>query len=536
MNRTFRPLLALLATLALGLAHANVEFGLNDATFSTFRDAGDVASACEAEPSGFWCERQDEPLTLIPTKGLDVFVDEVGEIVAAFAKPQKGQNISNYNLGNRQNLIPPAATLPGGAVLLDGAYLPPEGDIEAAWERLDETTFEGTFRYASGDYVVERRLQVSSISHTLKMDVAVTREAGGPEAGAVQVVFPGIAGVTDPVMKVGQGEGDAGSHATNPLAQAVGNPSYISLQNNDRNTAFAIIMRPQEGAADLEALPRPPRQIAMQTTWDDGATEANLPITVYLGPNELVRYTQEGYADLPGLFTPNILGRISLGVLWALESIHDRVGNWGLSIIILTLLFRVLIWPLIQTQTKSMYGMQALQPKLQELQKKYKDDRETLTQETMKLYREAGVNPAGGCLPLLAQMPLFIILWRVFVNFEFAEGFLWVPDLGQADPFYILPVLYVAIMFGMSYFSSRGNPQSFRQQVIINVVFAFILFGFPAGVLLYFVVSMGVQVLQYWLIQRSRPSNDAGGKGDGPKDGKGKKKGKAKADAKPASA
>lgn len=535
MNRTLKPLFAVLTALSLGSGVANVEFGLNDARLDTFRDAGDVIAACESEPSGFWCERQDESLTLIPTKGLDVFVDQVGEIVAAFAKPQKGQNISNYNLGNRQNLIPSSATLPGGAVLVDGAYLPPEGDIEANWQRIDDTTFEGTFRYASGDFVVERQLQVSSISHTLNMDVTVTRAAGGVEAETVQVVFPGIAGVTDPVMKVGQGEGDAGSHATNPLAQAVGNPSYISLQNNDRNTAFAIIMRPQEGA-DLQALPRPPRQIAMQATWQAGASDAVLPVTVYLGPNELVRYTQEGYADLPGLFTPNILGRISLGVLWALESIHDRVGNWGLSIIILTLLFRVLIWPLIQTQTKSMYGMQALQPKLQELQKKHKDDRETLTQETMKLYREAGVNPAGGCLPLLAQMPLFIILWRVFVNFEFAEGFLWVPDLGQADPYFILPILYVAIMFGMSYFSSRGNPQSFRQQVIINVVFAFILFGFPAGVLLYFVVSMGVQVLQYWLIQRGRPSGDAGGKGDGPKDGKSKKKGKAKANTKPASA
>jgi YidC/Oxa1 family membrane protein insertase len=151
-----------------------------------------------------------------------------------------------------------------------------------------------------------------------------------------------------------------------------------------------------------------------------------------------------------------------------------------------------------------MFGMQALQPELQKLQKKYKDDREKLTQETMKLYREAGVNPAGGCLPILLQMPLFIILWRVFVNFEFGEGFLWVPDLGQSDPFFILPILYIAVMFGMSWFSARGNPQSLRQQILINVVFAFILFGFPAGVLLYFVVSMGIQVLQYWLISRGQ--------------------------------
>jgi YidC/Oxa1 family membrane protein insertase len=197
-----------------------------------------------------------------------------------------------------------------------------------------------------------------------------------------------------------------------------------------------------------------------------------------------------------------------------LQRIHDVIPNWGLSIIVLTLLFRALVWPLITTQTKSMFGMQELQPKIQALQKKYKDDRETLTQETMKLYREAGVNPAGGCLPILLQMPLFIILWRVFVNFEFSEGFLWVPDLGQSDPYFILPILYIAVMFGMSWFAARGNKQSLRQQILINVVFAFILFGFPAGVLLYFVVSMGVQVLQYWLIQRQQQrAKTAGAKG-----------------------
>jgi YidC/Oxa1 family membrane protein insertase len=103
-------------------------------------------------------------------------------------------------------------------------------------------------------------------------------------------------------------------------------------------------------------------------------------------------------------------------------------------------------------------------------------------------------------------MPLFLILWRVFVNFEFNEGFLWVPDLGQSDPFFILPAMYVGVMLAMSWFSARGNPQSLRQQILINVVFAFIMVGFPAGVILYFVVSMLIQVIQYWLISRNKPA------------------------------
>jgi YidC/Oxa1 family membrane protein insertase len=229
-----------------------------------------------------------------------------------------------------------------------------------------------------------------------------------------------------------------------------------------------------------------------------------MSLGTYLGKNELVRFYQEGYLELPGLFNPNILGRLSLWILITLEFIHEYVPSWGLSIIVLTLAFRVLVWPLITTQTRSMFGMQKLQPEMQKLQKKYKDDREKLSQEMMKLYKEAGVNPAGGCLPILLQMPLFIILWRVFVNFEFNEGFLWIPDLGLADPLLILPALYVAVMLGQSWYSARNNPTMLRQSIIINLVFVFIIVNFPSGVLVYFVVSMGVQVFQYWLLSRGQ--------------------------------
>ena len=506
-----RALLALLATLVVSTAYA-VDFGTHAFTFAEFRDAATVAETCDGATPSFWCDLQDAPLTRVPTKGVDLFFTEAGEIVAAYAKPQKGQTFSNYDLDQRQNLIPDDAVRPGAALRLDGAYLAPEA-ASATWERVNEDVVRGTFTHRAGPLEVERTVEVSNLRHTVVLDVRATRvdAADGGEALPLQLSFPGMAGVDDPVLKVGQGYGEEGSSATNPLSQAVGSPSYASLQNNDRNTAFAIILTPQRAAdgaplqPDLQALPLPPREMALQVPLapEAGAT-ATLPVRSYLGPNELVRYDQEGYVEMPGLFDPNILGRLSLGILWVLQTLHDYLGNWGLSIIALTLLFRALVWPLINTQTKSMYGMQELQPKIQELQKKHKDDRETLTQETMKLYREAGVNPAGGCLPILLQMPLFIILWRVFVNFEFGEGFLWVPDLGQRDPTFILPILYVMVMFAMSWFSARGNPQSLRQQILINVVFAFILFGFPAGVLLYFVVSMGVQVLQYWLIQRGR--------------------------------
>ncbi|MDZ7800877.1 MAG: membrane protein insertase YidC [Trueperaceae bacterium] len=504
-----RTLFVTLALLAPAAVHA-AEFGVHDHLFSAFQNTDEVTAACEAGDELFFCGLRDATLTRVPTKGVDLFFSPAGEVVGAYAKPRKGQEFGDYSLDHRQNLIPEMAAFPGAAVMLDGAYLEPT-EVEGSWTRLNDDTVEGNFRYRAGPLAVQRTMRISNVRHTIDVDVRVERVEEGEEALPVQVTYPGIGNVDDPVIKIGQGLGESGTHATDPLAQPVPDPSYASLQNNDRNTAFAIVLRPAAaGNEDLAAVPMPPDAVAFQTELAQGAgSQARLALTTYLGPNELVRYQQEGYVELPGLFRPNLLGRLSLGILWVLVSIHDVVGNWGLSIIVLTLMFRALVWPLITTQTRSMFGMQELQPKIQELQKKYKDDRETLTQETMKLYKEAGVNPAGGCLPILLQMPLFIILWRVFVNFEFSEGFLWVPDLGQSDPYFILPMLYVAVMFGMSWFSSRGNPQSLRQQILINVVFAFILFGFPAGVLLYFVVSMGTQVFQYWLIQREKAQRKA---------------------------
>ena len=516
----------------LSFSSARVEFDLTPFSATTFRDASDLTATCAAAGAeSFWCSQQDAELSLITTKGADYFFDSAGELVALFSKPQTGRDLGgNYSLGAGQNLVPLSASVPAGAVLINGSYFLPQ-NVQGAWQRVDADTLEGTFSYTAGSYNVDKRVVVSHVAQTFEVSLTVTPvgEAGGaipettseatseattePTTGeptVVQLAFPGIANQETPVVKVGHGE----SFTLDPGAQPIAAPRYVSLQNNNRNTGVALVVKPIAQTDALEALRLSTRVIALEKTLPATPTDATTPakpevsfdVEVYGGPNELVRFYQEGYQQLPGLFRPNILGRVSLGVLAVLAAIHDVVGSWGLSIIVLTLIFRVLVWPLIATQTRSMKGMQELQPKIQALQKKYKNDREKLTQETMKLYQEAGVNPAGGCLPILLQMPLFIILWRVFSNFNFAEGFLWIPDLGLADPYYILPILYVGVMIGQSYFMTRGNPQSLRQQLLINVVFIFFVINFPAGVTLYWVVSMSVQVFQYYLINRQAPA------------------------------
>ncbi|MFO7545601.1 MAG: YidC/Oxa1 family membrane protein insertase [Trueperaceae bacterium] len=530
--------LALLAALTASAAQARVVFEAGEHPVSAFRDVEKVEPTCSGADASFLCALQDATLTRIPTKGVDLFFTPSGELAAAYGKAQRGQTLNEYTLDVRTNLIPFDSAIPGMALLIDGVYHLPE-NVDGGFVRADANTYVGTFHARVADFDVERIVRVSNVRDTTDVWLRVTRAAtadAAPDAAAgvaedgaadgaadsaadgadaaidaaaqapggetlIQIAMPGIGRTASPVVKIGQGE----QFSLNPPERSVPDASYASLQNNDNNREFVLLMVPGESAEGLAASYMRPNRIAFETTVTAGAgAEAVLDVGVYTGNNELVRYSQEGYLELPGLFRPNILGRLSLAIIWVLEYIHRFVPSWGLSIIVLTLLFRALVWPLITTQTKSMFGMQKLQPKLQEMQRKYKDDREKLTQETMKLYREAGVNPAGGCLPVLLQMPLFIILWRVFVNFEFGEGFLWLPDLGQSDPFYILPILYVAVMVATSWFSARGNPQMLRQSMIINVVFVFIIVGFPAGVLLYYVVSMLVQVIQYWLISRGQ--------------------------------
>jgi len=498
-----RLLALLFALLLVGAASARDAFGLYPFSPADFRDADKLRTACAAPAAaGFFCADLDQELTRVPTKGVDLLFSEAGEVVAAFAKVQKGQSLTAYQVENRDNLVPYDQGIPAGALLVDGVYHRP-ADVTSVWARVDPVTLRGSFRYLAAGLEVEVELLVSDVMQTLAYDVRVRAPEGVEVPRAVQFAVAGIGRQATPTIKVGQ----AAASTLNPLTVPVDGATYVSLQTNNRNTDNAIVLTPGVGVAGpgdaLQGISLGDRRIAMQVPFDG---EAHLTVDLYLGKNELVRFYQEGYDTLPGLFSPNILGRMSLWVLIALEFIHTYVNNWALSIIVLTLLFRALVWPLITTQTRSMFGMQKLQPEMQKLQKKYKDDREKLTQETMKLYKEAGVNPAGGCLPILLQMPLFIILWRVFVNFEFNEGFLWIPDLGLPDPWFILPALYVAVMVAMSWFSARGNPTMLRQSILINVVFVFIMVGFPAGVLLYFVVSMSVQVFQYWLLSRNQPA------------------------------
>lgn len=189
-------------------------------------------------------------------------------------------------------------------------------------------------------------------------------------------------------------------------------------------------------------------------------------------------------------------------LLLALNFIYKYIGNYGLAIIILTILVKLLLFPLSNASYKSMSKMKKLQPKMKELQEKYKNDKETLNKETMQLYQKEGVNPLGGCLPMFIQMPVYIALYYMIQNAVelYNAPFLpfWLTDLSEKDPFFIIPVTLGLLMF----FQTKLNPQQMDNKQAklmmygMPLVFTYISLQLPSGMTLYWLVNTLLGILQ----------------------------------------
>lgn len=209
-------------------------------------------------------------------------------------------------------------------------------------------------------------------------------------------------------------------------------------------------------------------------------------------------------------------------VEWGLVELADFTGNGGLAIIIFTLIVKTILLPLTIKSVRSTLAMQELQPKIKELQKKHGKDRQAISQETMQLYADHGVNPASGCLPMLAQMPIFISLFFAIRNLSsgreghFADGFLWIQELGEPDRWTLgfVPIVPIAILAGLFQFvqmrmsrpANQGkvrDPQQAMMQGMMNFLpFMVIIFGwtFASGVVLYWAAQSLYSVIQQWFI------------------------------------
>jgi YidC/Oxa1 family membrane protein insertase len=196
---------------------------------------------------------------------------------------------------------------------------------------------------------------------------------------------------------------------------------------------------------------------------------------------------------------------ISQTLFWLLIKIQSIVTNWGVAIIIITLIVKGGMYPLTKAQYTSMAKMRALQPKMTQLKERFGDDKQKMSQAMMELYRKEKVNPAGGCLPLIVQMPIFLALYWVFlesVELRHAPFMLWIQDLSAQDPFYILPVLMGVSMFIMQKMQPMTVQDPMQQKIMqyMPVMFTVFFFWFPSGLVLYWLVSNIISIVQMKII------------------------------------
>ncbi|MGB3094014.1 MAG: membrane protein insertase YidC [Candidatus Zixiibacteriota bacterium] len=182
-----------------------------------------------------------------------------------------------------------------------------------------------------------------------------------------------------------------------------------------------------------------------------------------------------------------IIRPFSIGILWLFVQLNKIIPNYGLVIIVFTILMKAAFHPLTRKSTKATLRMQELQPKIAQLKEKFKKDPARLNKETMKLYKQSGVNPLGGCLPLLFQMPVFYGLFVVFrstIELRGAGFILWLKDLSQMDPFYVLPIVMAGTMFWQQKITIK-DPKQAMLVYFMPILFFFFFFKFPAGLTLY---------------------------------------------------
>ena len=211
-------------------------------------------------------------------------------------------------------------------------------------------------------------------------------------------------------------------------------------------------------------------------------------------------------------FFGTILAPVENLLQFVLESLHSLtdlagVGSYGLAIILLTVIIKMLLYPLTVKQVKSMKAMQELSPKMKKIQEKYKDNPQVMQQKVGALYKEAGVNPLAGCLPLIIQMPILMGMYYALYNFTYpspeAAQFLWLPSMSESDPLYILPVLSAFTTFLQQKMTTTEMNQQMKVMMVVMPLFiGWISLTFPSGLVLYWVTMNVVQIAQQWWMYR----------------------------------
>jgi len=384
-----------------------------------------------------------------------------------------------------------------------------------------------TYVFAANDFTLEARIRVDNPTSTARTATIALPWIANPPAKNTTEKFLGQH-VTEVVWSTGghvqriENLAAVGTHAIDG--------SWIGVDS----TWYLMAFIPKAGGFKLTAVGEPKTDgkntepgrvtvgvratptIAPGQTWEGR-------VVIYIGPKEVSRleaHGLEGTLNFGGFPIPRKWGGLpmewlGLPILKFMNWVYRYVGNYGVAIILITILSKLLFYPLTVKSMRSMKAMQALQPQVNALRSKYKSDPQRLQRETLELYRKYKVNPMGGCLPMVAQVPIFYALYlalSVSVELQNAPFLclgrvfgvdLWICDLASHDPTYVLPILMGVSMFVQQKMTPvMGDPRQAKAMLIMPFIFTFMFLNLPSGLVLYWFVSNVLQIFQQKLMNR----------------------------------
>ncbi len=373
------------------------------------------------------------------------------------------------------------------------------------------------FTYVSGQgFTVRKTYTFTSGAYGIKLDSEVFNNSAAPLVGALQQVmtYPAEPKVKDNRFDTAGAylfsDDKIHSDKIKDVAAATKRydkgilwsgfaDKYFLNAIMAENGSIAAVDLKKNGAGFFESIVSSP-----QFTINPGQSTV-VSQRIFVGPKDIDILKAQGNSlvqslDL-GWFTV-----IAKPLLYTLKFFYSYVGNYGIAIIIITIILKGLFFPLTHKSYKSMKGMQKIQPEMAKLREKYKDDRDAMNKAVMELYRVHKVNPMGGCLPMVVQIPVFFALYKSLmfsIELRHAPFFLWVTDLADKDPYYVTPVIMgITMFFQQKMTPSQMDPMQQKMMLALPVVFTFMFLSFPSGLVLYWLVNNILTISQQMYINK----------------------------------
>lgn len=379
-------------------------------------------------------------------------------------------------------------------------------EVTLTWQG-DGVSVEKTYIFTRGRYNIDLRQTVRNTGDT-PWSGAQYAQLKGNAAGAQRSMVD-----VDSYSFVGSVVYDGDSYEKYTLKDLVKNPinfdatngwianiqhHFLSAAIPPRDQAVKYSSRTPNGSTMLVSGVAPLKTIA-------SGSSGEFTQQLFVGP-KLQDQMDATADDLKLTVDYGVLTIIASPMFWLLKKIHDLVGNWGVAIILLTVLIKILFYPLAEKAGRSMAKMRTVAPRLKQIQERYKDDRQAQSKAMMEIYKKEKINPAAGCLPLLIQMPVFLALYWVLiesVELRQAPFFGWIQDLSSRDPWFILPAIMAVAMYVQTKLNPASpDPTMAKVMTFMPIVMAVFFMFFPAGLVLYWVVNTVLSVAQQWRINK----------------------------------